>query len=47
MREAADALDFEMAAVLRDKIKEIQDMMVPGKGTREGARTGRARSKRV
>ncbi len=47
MREAADALDFEMAAVLRDKIKEIQDMMAIGKGTREGARTGRARSKRV
>jgi excinuclease ABC subunit B len=43
MREAADALDFEMAAVLRDKIKEIQDMRVPGKGTR----AGRARSKRV
>jgi excinuclease ABC subunit B len=47
MREAADALDFEMAAVLRDKIKEIQGMMATGKGTRDGGRKGRGASKRV
>jgi len=45
MREAADALDFEMAAVLRDKMKEIQDMMVPG--PRDRARRSKPKSKRV
>ena len=32
MREAADAWDFEMAAVLRDKVVEIKDMMARGSG---------------
>jgi excinuclease UvrABC nuclease subunit len=26
MKEAADALDFELAALLRDKLMEIKDM---------------------
>jgi len=30
MKEAADALDFELAAILRDKIVAIKDMMVKG-----------------
>jgi excinuclease ABC subunit B len=31
MKEAADALDYEMAAVIRDKLFEVKDMMVNGK----------------
>jgi excinuclease ABC subunit B len=31
MREAADALDFELAAVLRDKTREVRDMMATGR----------------
>jgi excinuclease ABC subunit B len=35
MKEAADALDYELAAVIRDRIIEIRDMMVrPGKKRR-------------
>ena len=37
MKEAADALDFELAAILRDKIFAIKDMMVKG-GTRGRAK---------
>lgn len=47
MREAADALDFEMAAVLRDRMKEIQDMMATGRGGRDGGRAPKGTSKRV
>lgn len=47
MREAADALDFEMAAVLRDRMKEIQDMMATGRGGRDGGRAPKGASKRV
>jgi excinuclease ABC subunit B len=47
MREAADALDFEMAAVLRDKMKEIQDMMIPGREPRDRAPRSKPKSKRV
>ncbi|MBL0349897.1 MAG: excinuclease ABC subunit UvrB [Elusimicrobia bacterium] len=36
MREAADALDYELAAVIRDKMIEIKDMMATGRGTRSG-----------
>lgn len=47
MREAADALDFEMAAVLRDRMKEIQDMVATGRGGRDGGRAPKGASKRV
>lgn len=30
MREAADALDYEMAAVIRDRLFEVREMMVKG-----------------
>ncbi|HOW28866.1 MAG TPA: excinuclease ABC subunit UvrB [Elusimicrobiota bacterium] len=34
MKEAADVLDFETAAVLRDKVAEIKDLMVRPRGRR-------------
>ncbi|HNA60873.1 MAG TPA: excinuclease ABC subunit UvrB, partial [Elusimicrobiota bacterium] len=36
MREAAEALDYELAAVIRDKMMEIKDMMATGRGVRSG-----------
>ena len=44
MREAAEALDYELAAVIRDKMMEIKDMMATGRGVRSGpAAKGRGR----
>lgn len=38
MREAADNLNFELAATLRDKLFEVKDMMVQNKKTKKGKR---------
>lgn len=46
MREAADALDFEMAAVLRDKVVEIKEMMAGKSAVRPGQPTRRGRGAR-
>ncbi len=39
MKEAADALDFELAALLRDKLLEIRDMSGPASASRSKKRT--------
>jgi excinuclease ABC subunit B len=36
MKEAADALDYELAAVIRDKIFEMKEMMAGGAGKKAG-----------
>jgi len=46
MTEAADALDYELAAVLRDKLFEVRDMMATGKGTRPSGKIQRGKKMR-
>lgn len=41
MKEAADALDYELAAVLRDKLFEIKEMMVRGGKVKPAPRAGK------
>ncbi|HRY30409.1 MAG TPA: excinuclease ABC subunit UvrB, partial [Elusimicrobiota bacterium] len=44
MKEAADALDYELAAVIRDKIGELREMMVrPGRRGRVGRKPSKGR----
>ena len=38
MKEAADNLNFELAATLRDKLFELKDMMVKNKKIKKGKR---------
>lgn len=42
MKEAADNLDFELAAILRDELFSLRDMAVPGVPGRGGSRPRKA-----
>jgi excinuclease ABC subunit B len=46
MKEAADALDYELAAAIRDKIFEVREMAVKGGSGRGAADAGRARKRK-
>jgi excinuclease ABC subunit B len=47
MKEAADALDFELAALLRDKLIEIRDMSGKGASASTSAKKRREHSKSI
>ncbi|MGQ0645190.1 MAG: excinuclease ABC subunit UvrB [Elusimicrobiota bacterium] len=46
MKEAADALDYELAAAIRDKIFEVREMAVKGGSGPGAADAGRARKRK-